>query len=262
MATSGTLRNISIFANLPLLLLRFAGSSILLMLNIWLFSGIGEIIAGTMGITIWQTTSLTMTGAIVLIMIPGVEQKFTVSGGTLSPQNKFRRSLMWGVGIFCYGTAILYSMIGAYKCLNYTNGIYIYITVDWFGLIASQKIECKLTAISYSFTLIKAIPAIAVDYIAGILVEEDLNKLLTPTGTTASTADLRNYRITYDTKFSELTALNITSRPELLKGEDMLKELLDTTEKIRTVSTFEADDKKRKLDPLVAKINAGRVAYP
>ncbi len=126
------LERLSLIANTPLLVLKLAGGSILILLNIWLFSGVASILSATMGFSFLDTLSLTVTGTIVLVMIAGVEKGYTTSGNEFTKTEKFNIRIMWFVGLACYFIAILFSFIGVWQTIRDNGGLYSYYSFDWF----------------------------------------------------------------------------------------------------------------------------------
>lgn len=242
MSISGVLTKVSLIANLPLLLFRFAGGSILFGLNIWLFSGVATILAGTMGLSFLETSSLTITGAIILVMISGVKKSFTTSGGTYTADEKFKIKMMWGVGLACYGIALAYSSIGVYKTITYFGGIYTYTTFDWFGFVKIQTLQNKITWMSYSFTLCKAILAGGVDFIAGILIQNDVDRLLNSVNSSAAPST-NPLRVSFDKTLSNLQALRLSTRAEINTAKTYIQELRQSKNQLRgTLSNGEIRD--------------------
>ena len=170
------LKNFVMWFSTPLILIKYGSATIMVALNIWLFSGIANILQGTLSLSYNETFVVTLAGSLVLLMIAGVEKGYAESGGKMTEIEAKRVRIMWIVGLGLYGLASIYALYGSYEVITNNNGSYSYNSFDWFGIVVPVTITKTLTWTSVSFTFLKALFAGGIDYIAGTLIEKDVSK--------------------------------------------------------------------------------------
>lgn len=223
------LDKIILIASTPLILIRYTAATILVGLNIWLFSGVASILEGTLNMPYNQTIVVTLTGSIILLMIAGVEKGYAESGGKMTEIESKRIRIMWILGLGFYAGALLYAVYGAFDVIENNKGIYYYYTFDWWGLATPKKIENVLTYTSLSFTVFKAFGAGGVDYIAGVLIDKEVSRYFNDDVKTKTTDDkglgglLADYTQLYN---------NVKNLPEPV-GETPIKQYTDKLSRLK-----------------------------
>jgi len=166
--------NIIEFATSPLVIIRRAGATIFVILNIWLFSGVARILEGVMNLDFSETFAVTLSASLVLLSIAGTEKAYAASDGKMTEIEKTRIIIMWltGIGLYLWSTG--YAVYGAIDVIENKQGRYSYSTFDWFGLITPTVVNKVINYTSLTFTLGKVAFSIALDYIAGTLIDKEV----------------------------------------------------------------------------------------
>lgn len=247
------LERLSLIANTPLLVLKLAGGSILILLNIWLFSGVASILSATMGFSFLDTLSLTVTGTIVLVMIAGIEKGYKTSGNEFTKTEKFNIRIMWFVGLACYFISILFSFIGVWQTIRGNGGLYTYYSFDWFGLVKSIKIEKTITWTSFIFILFKSMLAGFVDYIAGILIQDDIDRIMNPTvkqQENNGNKGLGGLEKRFEDKIKDFDKISFNSRNDINKAQNLIDEMRRVKNQVKGIDPLRSKEMEKKIEQL------------